>query len=279
MCETAVQLGYRHFDTASGYGNEEAVGRAIRESGLPRSEVFVTTKLNNNDHGRVKAAFEDSLQKLDLEYIDLYLLHWPVASGPNGSLQPEESPTYVETWKEMEKLVETGKVKTLGVSNFSIKTLEVLLASAKIVPAVNQVQMHPSWPQDDLIDYSNKKGIHTTAYTPLGRADSPFFKDADVLKVAEKYSATAAQAVLSWNVARGVSVIPKSENPDRLKSNFQILELSVEDFDVINNLHKKPGMHRQLITSAAFNWTTGVVCGWTLDQLGWKLNTDGTAYF
>lgn len=122
----------------------------------------------------------------------------------------------------MEKLLSTGKVKTIGVSNFSIKTLEVLLPQATIVPAVNQVQMHPCLPQHDLLEYCTKKGIHVTAYTPLGRADSPFFSDDTVLKVAEKNKITTAQVVLSWGVQRGTSVIPKSEKEERLKANFQV---------------------------------------------------------
>ncbi|KAG8952561.1 hypothetical protein FRC00_006702, partial [Tulasnella sp. 408] len=139
MVKTAIGLGYRHLDTAAGYRNEESVGKAIRESGAPRSEFFVTTKLWNGDHGRVAGAFEESLARLGLEYIDLYLMHWPQAQTADGrTLQPDESPTYVETWKVMEELLETGKVKSLGVSNFSVKTLEVLLDQATIVPAVNQ---------------------------------------------------------------------------------------------------------------------------------------------
>jgi len=212
------------------------------------------------------------LAKLDCEYVDLYLMHWPQANGPDGKvLQPDQSPTYVETWKDMEKLLDTGKVKSIGVSNFSITTLEVLLPQARVVPAVNQVQMHPAWPQNDLLEYCAKRGIHVTAYTPLGRADSPFFTDETCLKVAEKYHATVAQVILSWGVQRRVSVIPKSENPERLKSNFQLLKLDQEDFEAIDNLHKEPGMHKQLITSPAFDMVNGTVIGWTFEQMGWKL--------
>lgn len=276
MVKTALKIGYRHLDTASGYANEEHVGKAVKESGIPRSELFITTKLGNKDHARVQAAFDESLAKLDCEYIDLYLIHWPQAQLDDGKiLQPGESPTYVETWKAMEKVLETGKVKAIGVSNFSIKTLEVLLPEATVVPAVNQVQMHPCLPQHDLLAYCTQKGIHVTAYTPLGRADSPFFSDDTVQRIATKNSITTAQVVLSWGVQRGVSVIPKSEREERLKANFQTVKLSDEDFTEIDNLHKKPKMHRQLLVSPIIDPENGIVFGWTHAQLGWNLTNDG----
>ncbi|KAG8956362.1 hypothetical protein FRC04_004443 [Tulasnella sp. 424] len=266
MVRKGLKLGYRHLDTAAGYANEEHTGKAIRESGIPRSEIFLTTKLGDRDHGRVKEALEESLSKLDCEYIDLYLMHWPQAQDSNGkTLQPEESPTYVETWKEMEKLLDTGKVKSIGVSNFSIKTLEVLLPEAKIV------QMHPSLPQRDLVDYCATKGIHITAYSPLGQVNSPFYTDETVTRVAEKSGITAAQVLLSWAVQRGTSVIPKSEKEERLKNNITIVRLDDEDFEAIENLHKRPGMNRQLIFPSN-NFIDGkrAQFGWTYEQLGWE---------
>ncbi|KAG8922868.1 hypothetical protein FRC00_006933 [Tulasnella sp. 408] len=142
MVRTALKVGYRHFDTAAGYQNEEHTGKALRESGIPRSEIFLTTKLANTDHHRVKEAFEASLARLDCEYVDLYLMHWPQAQDESGRvLKQEESPTFVETWREMEKLLDTGKVKSIGVSNFSVKTFDALLPHVNVVPAVNQVRM------------------------------------------------------------------------------------------------------------------------------------------
>lgn len=271
MVRKGLKLGYRHLDTAAGYGNEESTGKAIRESGIPRSEIFLTTKLAGPDHGRVKEAFEESLSRLDCEYIDLYLVHWPQAEDSKGKvLQPEESPTYVETWKEMEKLLDTGKVKSIGVSNFSIKTLQVLLQESKIVPAVNQVQMHPCLPQRDLMDYCSAKGIHITAYSPLGQLNSPFWTDETVNRVAQKSGITAAQVLLSWGVQRGTSVIPKSEKEERLKINLAIVQLDDEDFEAIENLHKQPGMNRQLIFSNNFIGGKRAQFGWTYEQLGWE---------
>ncbi|KAJ7874823.1 NADP-dependent oxidoreductase domain-containing protein [Mycena olivaceomarginata] len=175
MCRKAIKAGYRHFDTATGYGNEQQVGDAIRDSGIPRSEFYITTKLANGDHHRVREAFEESFTRLNVQYIDLFLLHWPQAStgdidfsqinAPNMALPPDEHPTFVETWKEIEKLLETGKVRSIGVSNFSIKTLEELLSQCSIVPATNQVELHPCLPQDDLKAYCDSKGILLTAYS------------------------------------------------------------------------------------------------------------------
>ncbi|KAG8996325.1 hypothetical protein FRB90_012767 [Tulasnella sp. 427] len=269
MVRKGLRIGYRHFDTAAGYQNEEHTGKAIRESGIPRSEIFLTTKLRGPDHGRVQEAFEESLARLDCEYIDLYLMHWPQAEDSTGKvLQPEESPTYVETWKEMEKLLDTRKVKSIGVSNFSIKTLDALLAEAKIVPAV---QMHPCLLQQDLVKYSADKGIHITAYSPLGQSKSPFFGDETIKRVAEKAGITVGQLLLSWGVQRGTSVVPKSENEERLKNNLSVVKLDDEDFEAVENLHKQPGMNRQLIFSKD-NLINGkrAIFGWTYEQLGWE---------
>ncbi|KAG8984536.1 hypothetical protein FRB90_005249 [Tulasnella sp. 427] len=269
MIRKALKLGYRHFDTAAHYGNEESTGKALRESGIPRSEIFLTTKLGGDSHGRVREAFEESLARLDLEYIDLYLMHWPSAQDPvTGRIfEPDESPAYVETWKDIEKLLDTGKVKSIGVSNFSIKTLEVLLPEAKIVPAVNQVQIHPYLPQQDLLAYCSSKCIHITAFTPLGQANSPIIADETVKRVAEKAGITAGQVLLSWGVQRGISVIPKSEKEERLRNNLAIVKLDDEDFEAIENLHKQPGKHRDFIYIPLYGKPTAF--GWTFKQLGW----------
>ncbi|TFK44433.1 aado/keto reductase [Crucibulum laeve] len=270
MCEKALKTGYRHFDTAAGYGNEKMVGKAIRASGVSRSEIFLTTKLANADHHRVREAFEDSLRELDCEYIDLYLLHWPQGVNPEATertLAPDEHPTFVETYLEMEKLLDTGKVKAIGVSNFSIKTLKELLSSCSIVPATNQVELHPCLPQEDLMSFCNKKGIILTAYSPLGRSKT-FFDHTTVKQIAEKLNASAAQVVLSWGVQRGTVVIPKSEDQDRMKANLTLVKLSKEDVEALDTIHVQPGMHRSLLT---FHNAAGTVFGWTYEQLGWDM--------
>ncbi|KAG8741790.1 hypothetical protein FRC11_014623, partial [Ceratobasidium sp. 423] len=246
MVKLALKLGYRHFDTvsyflklaASRYGNEEGVGRAIRESGIPRSEIFVTTKLVDWDHDDPKRGLEGSLKALGLDYIDLYLMHWPMArvGGRNGEVrQPNESPTFVETWLGMEKLLETGKVKNIGVSNFSIKNLTILLEKANIIPVVNQA--------------------------------------AELLSEELSREITPSQLVLSWAVQRGTIVIPKSSNESRLKQNIDIITLPKSIFEIVDNYHKTPGMHKTL--DAYTLRDPGTVGGWTYEQMGWNLDKDG----
>nr|GAT57885.1 aldo-keto reductase [Mycena chlorophos] len=282
MVSKAIKAGYRHFDTATGYGNELQVGAAIRDSGVPRSEFYITTKLANGDHHRVREAFEESLTRLDLEWIDLYLLHWPQASSGkvdfsdinarNMALPPDASPTFVETYQKIEKLVETGRVKSIGVSNFSIKTLDELLPQCKIIPATNQVELHPCLPQDDLKSYCDAKGILLSAYSPLGRSQTFFGEQPLIARLAEKYSGTWAQVVLSWGVQRGTVVLPKTENEARMVANITLLQLSEEDLEALNKLHLEPGMHRSLVP---FHADYGGVFGWTYEQLGWKMIKDG----
>ncbi|KAL1746183.1 NADP-dependent oxidoreductase domain-containing protein [Schizophyllum fasciatum] len=283
MCAKALKVGYRHFDTASGYGNEEAVGRAVRESGIPRNEVFVTTKLPNVGHHRVRESFEESLAALGLDYVDLYLVHWPQGERPTteqrntGNLggkdyfAPDEAPTIIDVWKEMEKLLDTGKVKTIGVSNFSVKTLSRLLPHCKVVPAVNQVEMHPCLPQNELNAFCGEKGILLTAYSPLGRTKTLIEYPA-VNAIAEKVKASPAQVVLTWGVQRGTSVIPKSENEERMAANLKLVKLSEEDMRAIDAIHKEPGMHRSLLE---YHSADGKVMGWTYEQLGWDMTLGG----
>ncbi|CAE6526495.1 unnamed protein product [Rhizoctonia solani] len=280
MVKEALEIGYRHFDTATRYENESAVGKAIRDSGIPRSEIFVTTKLIDYDHDDPRRGFERSLKELDIEYIDLYLMHWPMARS--GSMegrvyQPEESPTFVETWLAMEKLLETGKVKNIGVSNFSIKNLNILLESANVIPAANEVELNPCNPQHALVDFCKSKGIQVIGYGPLGQYRAPFYDDPVLVQVAEwmedktSKKVTPSQLVLSWGIQRGTIVIPKSEK--RLKQNFEIIELPVDIFAIVDNFHKIPGMHRSL--DAKTLEEPGSVAGWTLEQLGWSLDDSG----
>jgi len=273
MVKLALKVGYRHLDTAFHYGNEAHVGNAIRASGVPRTEIFLTTKLACSDHDDVAKGCDTSLKALNCEYIDLYLIHWPQATLNGKTIQPEESPTILETWKQMEQLLDTGKVKSIGISNFSIKLLEEFLPHVNIVPAVNQLELHPALPSHDLLAYCRSKGIHATAYCPLGQYNSPFLKDAKMEEIAKSISedTTSAQVVLSWAVQRGTSVVPKSSNEGRLKKNLELVKLSDSQMRAIDDWHKT-GVHRSLCAYPEDK--RGYVMEWTLEQLGWSLNDD-----
>ncbi|KAF9361405.1 hypothetical protein BGX26_003538 [Mortierella sp. AD094] len=250
----ALRAGYRHIDTAWIYGNEKEVGDGIRESGVPREEIFVTTKLWNNSHRpeEVLPTLETSLKNLGLDYVDLYLMHWPVdfKSGPfptpkDANGKPlREGVDITETWRAFEELVATGKTKAIGVSNFSIKNLEKILAVAKIVPAVNQVELHPENPQWELLEYANSKGIHLTAYCPLGSTDSDLIKRDEISKIAEKHSSSNANVLIAWGRQRGTSVIPKSVTESRIISNFKDIELDEEDQRALKSLTDNKPSHR-----------------------------------
>jgi len=263
---SALKVGYRHIDTALMYGTEGVVGEAIKESGIPREEIVITTKLPWNHHGSVSESFEISRQNLGVEYIDLYLVHWPQSviyedeENPLETYKIVDSPTFHDSWAELEKLLASGKVKAIGVSNFSIKTLEELFETAKVTPAVNQVEMHPYLTQNDLVEFCAKKGIIPTAYTPTGYAnvrDNPL-----IVELAAKYKASTAQIVLAWHLARGTVVVPKSANIERQKENINLPTLDAEDVNKITGLDRgerlfnKPDEH-------------GMVWGWTTEQIGW----------
>ncbi|KIK65214.1 hypothetical protein GYMLUDRAFT_220485 [Collybiopsis luxurians FD-317 M1] len=278
MCLNAIKAGYRHFDTAAGYGNEIQVGKAIRDSGIPREEIYLTTKLANPDHGRVEEAFEESLKNLNSDYIDLYLMHWPQAGKPDNGIWGDvafrlhESPTFVETWKDMERLLGSGKVKSIGVSNFSVKNLEILLPHCTVVPVTNQVQLHPCLPQNDLKAYCESKGIILTAYSPLGQPgghDQPIslLNNETITALASKLNVDIAQVLLSWGVQRKTVVIPKTENKQRLASNISLIQLSPEDMKIVDDLHLQPNMHRDLVHATRVA-NKGQLFGWTMDELG-----------
>lgn len=216
----AVQAGYRLIDTASVYKNEESVGKGIAACGVPRKDLFITAKIWNTAQrlGDVRGAFERSLERLRLDYVDLYLIHWPVPG------------CYLSTWKELEGILDSGRARSIGVSNFEIHHLEELKTVSGIVPAVNQIECHPLFYNKELIDYCQSNGIHVQAYAPLARGA---YLDHDITCVlATKYARTPAQIGLRWAVQKGISVIPKSVNPDRILSNSRIFDFSIEEEDM-----------------------------------------------
>lgn len=225
---SAVESGYRLIDTASAYKNEENVGRGIAGCGIPRNELFITTKIWNTAQrlGDIQGAFERSLDRLKLDYVDLYLIHWPVPG------------CYLSTWKVLEEIQKSGRALSIGVSNFEIRHLEELEANSGIIPAVNQIECHPLCYPKELIDYCQDKGIQVQAYAPLARGA---YLDNDVMCVlGTKYAHTPAQIGLRWATQKGISVIPKSVHPDRIRSNGNIFDFTIEqeDMDLIDTLNE-----------------------------------------
>lgn len=229
VVSVALDAGYRLIDTAAGYQNEEGVGQAIADSGLPRDELFITTKLANSDQGYDAAlrAFDLSAKKLGLDTIDLYLIHWP---------QPMYD-QYVETWKALEKIYADGRVRAIGVSNFTPTHLRRLGQECEIVPAVNQVELHPWFPQDELRAFHAEQEIVTEAWSPIGQGHG-LLEEPAVQEVARARGVTPAQAVLRWHIQRGDVAIPKSVTPERIRSNIDLFnfELTPEDMATISGL-------------------------------------------
>lgn len=228
---TAIESGYRHIDTAAMYENEDAVGAAIRESGLAREDVFVTTKCNNPDQGYEPAlrAFETSVAELGLDYVDLYLIHWPLPIHNQ----------YVDTWRAFEKLRTDGRVRAIGVSNFQVAHLDRVIDETGVVPAVNQIELHPLLQQPAMRAANAERGIVTEAWSPLARGGE-LLADPVLSKVAAKYGKTAAQVILRWHLDLGNIAIPRSVTPSRVAENFDIFDfvLDRDDLDAIAGLNR-----------------------------------------
>jgi 2,5-diketo-D-gluconate reductase A len=219
----ALKAGYRLIDTAQGYKNEEGVGAAIAESDVPRDELFITTKLTNSEQGydTTLTAFDGSMKKLGIDVLDLFLIHWPLPMFDQ----------YVETWRAFEKLLADGRVRSIGVSNFEIAHLERLLAETDVTPAVNQIELHPQFPQEELRAFHEEHGILTESWGPLGQGKG-LLEDPSIVEVAQRKARTPAQVVLRWHLQLGCVVIPKSVNPDRIRENIELFDFELDDPDM-----------------------------------------------
>ncbi|GAB7361180.1 hypothetical protein MBLNU230_g1213t1 [Neophaeotheca triangularis] len=228
--KAALDAGYRHIDTALAYGNEHEVGQGIKDSGVPREEIWITTKLDNPWHKHVEEGITSSLKSLGTDYVDLYLMHWPSSTDPEDLKKHYPDWDFVKTWEQMQKIGST-RARNIGVSNFAIKNLEKLLSDStcKTVPAVNQVELHPNNPSPKLVDFCKEKNIHCTAYSCLGSTNSPLAKDATLLEMAKSKDKTPAQVLLMWGLQRGTSVIPKSVTASRIEANYQLDGWSLTD--------------------------------------------------
>jgi len=222
----ALEAGYRHIDTAAYYRNEKDVGNAVKKSGVPREDIFITTKLRNEDHGDVEKALETSLKNLGMDYVDLYLVHWPVEKLRG------------KTWKQMIKLYDAGKCKAIGVSNYTISHLRELISETNTLPAVNQVEFHPYLYQKELLDYCIEEDVQVEAYSPLTRGEK--LADPKLVEIAKKYNKTPAQILIRWSLQHDLVVLPKSITKERIKQNSDVFNFSIssEDMEKLNNFNE-----------------------------------------
>ncbi len=236
----ALAVGYRHIDTAALYGNESGVGQAVKDSGLKREEVFITSKLWNTERGydKTMAAFEKTLAELGTDYLDLYLIHWPANEKQFGQ---EATALNLDTWRAFEELYKAGKIKAIGVSNFMPNHLEALLAQAEIKPMVNQIEVHPGWPQTEAIRYCQRNDILVEAWAPLGEAAA--LSNPVLAKIAAKYDHTPAQVCLRWEIQQGILPLPKSVHKERMAENTKLFdfELTEDEMDIIGALRNLGG--------------------------------------
>jgi 2,5-diketo-D-gluconate reductase A len=228
----ALEVGYRHIDTAEMYGNERGVGDAVRDSSLDRDEVWITSKLSNRMHQRdeIRAAFAETLDQLGSDHVDLFLIHWPLPGRPGSD--------FVTRWKALEELHADGRARSIGVSNFQVEHLERLAAECDVVPAVNQIELHPYLLNEEVRDYGERHGIATEAWSPI--AQGGVLSDRVITAIAERLDRTAAQVVLRWHVQRGSIVFPKSVTPGRVRENFELFdfELSPAEMEAIGGLDR-----------------------------------------
>ncbi|KAJ5085067.1 aldo-keto reductase [Penicillium argentinense] len=243
----ALKNGYSHIDAALIYGNEHEVGQGIKDSGVSRENIFITSKLWNTHQPNVAEGLQKTLDALGTDYLDLYLIHWPVRLVPNessallpvnpdGTRSVDRSWDQSETWRQMEEVYKTGKVKAIGVANWSIPYLEELKKKWTVVPAVNQVELHPFLPQHALKEWCDRHGILLEAYSPLGSEGAPLMSDPAIQEIAKKYDVSPATVLISYHVNRGVVVLPKSTKETRILSNKQVISLSREHMDVLDGL-------------------------------------------
>jgi 2,5-diketo-D-gluconate reductase A len=228
----ALEVGYRHIDTAEGYANEAGVGEAVRSSGLDRADVFVTSKLSNAAHrpDDARRAFDDTLSALGFDYIDLFLIHWPLPTASDGD--------FVSTWRALEEFKADDRARSIGVSNFQVAHLERLAAETDTVPAVNQIELHPYFLNEEVRAYGEPQGIATEAWSPIAQGN--VLEDPVIAGIAERVDRTPAQVVLRWHIQRGTIVFPKSTTPSRIRENFDLFdfELAPQDVEKIDNLDR-----------------------------------------
>ncbi|TPK92185.1 aldo/keto reductase [Mesorhizobium sp. B2-4-12] len=240
----AIKAGYRLIDTAEGYQNEEGVGEAIRGAAVPRSELFITSKLRNGAHQRDAAlrAFDDTMTKLGIEQLDLFLIHWPVPSQDK----------YVEAWKTLIELKQAGRIKSIGVSNFNKDHLERIIGETGVTPVVNQIELHPRLQQRALREFHESHGIHTESWSPLG--SGRLIGDATLSAIAKKHGKSTAQVMIRWHLQQGLIVIPKSIHQDRIAANFDVFdfELDALDLKAIDGMDSRDGRTGPNPATAAF---------------------------
>lgn len=224
----AIEAGYRHIDTASMYKNEEAIGRGIKASSVSRQEIFLTTKLWNDviTYDEARQSLEASLARLDFDYVDLLLIHWPASSAFRNNWQERNA----VVWRYLEDALEAGKVRAIGVANFHPHHMDALLKTAKIKPMVNQIHFSPSDPQEKVFNHNKKLGILTQGYSPLGKGT--FLMEPKLVEIAQKYGKDSAQISLRWSLQKGVNPLPKSTTPSRIKSNLKLFDFELTDHDM-----------------------------------------------
>jgi 2,5-diketo-D-gluconate reductase A len=231
----AIDAGYRHIDTAQGYENEAGVGQAIRSASVSRDELFITSKLRNGHQGydRALTSLDESLERLQLDYLDLFLIHWPAPKHDR----------YVETWSALVEAQKSGKVKSIGVSNFLPEHLQRIIDETGVAPAVNQLELHPAYQQRDIREFHRDRDIQIECYSPLGGKDTGLFENPAIVEIGEKYGKSPAQVIIRWHVQQNLIVLPKSSQPERAAENFDVWDftLSAEDVAQIDRMDREDG--------------------------------------